>query len=162
MKKVFILITLLLATSAFSQTPIELGKFGTAYNDSIYFADPSGDVLGDSIYTIDLNMEYEWMEIFIKGNANSPVDTLILQEGMFRYSNLTKYPSGGSSPIIWGSYCALKDSALAVKNIMINNSVGKSYTLWNPPMGVYKLYFGNDWAGLNDRNTTFGILLKRK
>jgi hypothetical protein len=158
MKKVFILITLLLATSAFSQTPIELGKFGTVYNDSIYCG---GTAIGDSVYEFSLDFECEWMKVFIEGDANSPVDSIIFQEGSRKYSNLTQHESGGVNPVMWGSYCTFKDSALNTVNVLVNNTVGKSWTLWNPPMSDYKIYFANHWGTLPTRNATFSIIVKK-
>lgn len=159
MKKLYIMFMLLFVTSIYSQTPIEIGKLGVVYNDSIYCL---GTVAGgDSVYEFDLNFEAEWMKIFIEGNANNTVDSIVLKEGTYRYSNLTRNPSGGANPILWGSYVALKDSGLNTVNVMVNNTVGKSFTVWNPALQVYKLYFLNYWATLKTRNTTFSIVVKK-
>lgn len=159
MKKLLVLFALLFVTNVYAQTPIEIGDFGVVYNDSIYCL---GTVAGgDSIYEFDLNFEAEWVKIFIEGDANDPVDSIVMKEGIYKYSNLTGNPSGGTNPVLWGSLVALKDSAQANTNVMINNTVGKSYTLWNPPMGVYKLYFLNDWTVLKTRNATFSVAVKK-
>lgn len=159
MKKFILFFTLLLVSDSFPQTPINIGDYGIVLNDSIYCG---GTVAGDSVYVFDLSFEVEWMKIFIEGNANSPVDSIVLKEGAIKYDNLTKREVGGANPILWGSYTALKDSGLNTVNIMVNNTVGKSFTLWNPPVQAYKLYFSNHWGTLKTRNTTFSILLKLK
>jgi len=159
MKKLLVLFALLFVTNVYAQTPIEIGDFGVVYNDSIYCL---GTVAGgDSVYEFDVNFEAEWIKIFLEGDANNPVDSVVLKEGVRKYSNLTGNESGGADPIIWGSYATLKDSAQNTTNVMINNTVGKSWTLWNPPMQMYKLYFLNYWGILTTRNATFSIVIKK-
>lgn len=159
MKKLIITIAiLLLSIASFAQTPHQFGngKTGTQWNDSLYCG---GTVAGDSVYTIDLNLEYEWMKIFIKGNANNTVDSLKITEGAPTFSNLTLQPTGET---IWGSYVALKDSGLNTVNVMVNNTVGKSFTLWNPAIGTYKMEFLNYWATNKTRKMSFVIIAKKK
>lgn len=156
MKKLIITIAiLLLSIVSFAQTPHDIGKFGTQWNDSLYCG---GTVAGDSVYTIDLNLEYEWVKIFIKGNANSSVDSLIIKEGAPTRSNLTGQPTGTT---IWGSYVALKDSGLNTVNVMVNNTVGKSFTLWNPALTTYELSFLNHWSSNKTRKMSFVIIAKK-
>lgn len=156
MKKLIITIAiLLLSIVSFAQTPHDIGKFGTQWNDSLYCG---GTVAGDSVYTIDLNLEYEWVKIFVKGNANNTVDSLALREGAPTRSNLTGQPTGTT---IWGSLVALKDSALNTINVMVNDATGKSFTIWNPAIGTYKLYFTNYWATNKTRKMSFVIIAKK-
>ena len=156
MKKLLILCVLLLSTFIYSQNPIEIGDNGTVWNDSLYCG---GTATGDSVYIINFNMEYEWVKIFLEGDTNSSVDTVALREGTNVYSNLTGYPT---NTYIWGSLATLRDSSDAKSTIMVNNSTGKSFTLWDPPMTVYKLYFLNYWGTLTTRNCTFSIVAKKK
>lgn len=155
MRKFILAFVLLVTVNILPQTPIDIGRYGTVFNDSVYYAVAGGD----SVYQIDLNFEYEWMKIIIIGNANDPVDSLSIQEGTPLYSNLTGYPNGSYA---WGSLAALKDSALQDHTVMVNNTVGKSYILWGPALGSYKLYIRNHWATLNTRKVSFAILVKRK
>lgn len=156
MKKLLAIITalILLTTISFAQTPHDIGKAAIQFNDSLYCG---GTVTGDSVYTFNLAMRCDWIKIFIVGNSNSPVDTIRIKEGVNTISNLTSQYTGST---VWGSYVTLKDSALNTHNIMINNTVGKSYTIWNPAMGVYKMEFLNAWANLTTRRTSFVIICK--
>lgn len=156
MKKLLLLIMfgLLFVTNVYSQTPIDIGDNGTVWNDSLYYGVP-----GDSIYTLDLNMEYEWVKIFIKGNANSPVDTIEIRDVTQVFSNLTGYPSGTSYA---GSVAVLKDSALNTVNLIINNTTGKSYTLWNPPMSGLQFKLKNYRVAVPNRSSFISVIAKKK
>lgn len=158
MKKLLLLIMfgLLFVTNVYSQTPIDIGDNGTVWNDSLYCG---GTTIGDSVYIIDLNMEYEWVKIFLEGDTNSPVDSLALREGTNVYSNLIGQPT---NTYIWGSLASLRDSSDTKSTTMVNNTTGKSFTLWDPPMTVYKLYFLNYWGTATTRNCTFSIVAKKK
>ena len=146
MKKLTITIALLLfSIIAYGQTPHHIGKTATQWNDSLYYGGP-----GDSVYTIDLNFEYEWVKIFLKGNANNSVDSVTVYNGSVLYSNLTGNPSGSA------------DNFGPVFATMVNASTGKETTLTQPPMQLLKLALVNWRGGLTTRAVTFIIQAKKK
>lgn len=159
MKKLLVLFALLFVTNVYAQTPIEIGDYATVWNDSIWFSDNEGLGSGDSTFVLDLNGEYDWVQIILYGNTNSSIDSLNAKEGAYIYSNLTTYPSGA---INWGSQAAFKDSAMNDVNVLINNTTGVSYTLWNPPMQLLRLAFSNYRNALTTRTTFFSVIAKRK
>ena len=73
MKKLLVLLVLLFVTSIYSQSPFELGRNGTVWNDSLWCGET---VVGDSVYFVDLNFDYEDALIFLQGNANDTVDSV--------------------------------------------------------------------------------------
>ena len=143
-KLIFLLSFLLLNAVSFSQTPIDLGNNGTVWNDSLYFGTP-----GDSIYTIDLNMEYEWVKIFLEGDANSPVDSIAVYNGSNLYGNASGKPNGNT---LYGTVFAT----------IVNTATGKETTLTQPPMQLLKIALVNHRATLATRNITFIIQAKKK
>lgn len=143
MKKLLVLLVLLFVTSIYSQTPIDLGRNGTIWNDSLYCGET---VVGDSVYFVDLNFDYEDALIFLQGNANDTVDSVNVKWGTYVFNNSTK---------------AIVDTVYGAATIIVNTATGKQLSV-TQPMQLLQLSFANDYATLPDRSCSFIIQAKRK
>lgn len=132
MKKKIFLIMILFASVGFAQSTITL-SYGTP---------------GDSVKIIDLH-ESGYAKIYLKGNANSPVDSIRVQEGIAVSSN---------TDTIWGGSVILKDSVNAEQTLMINNSAGKSYLVLSPAVQLLKFILLNHRGTLPARSVLIGVL----
>ena len=152
MKKILILF-LLIAGMSFAQTKGKLVGGGTVWTDSLGYGVVA---TSDSVWILDTNFANEWYRIFIKGNTNSPVDSIIIQAGTVRYSE-------GKAAIdtVWGSWSTVKDSVWGSINTIINNTVGKDFTLFNPATQLLKFSLLNHRAGLVTRNVAITIDAKK-
>lgn len=98
----------------------------SVYADSLQYQTDA--VAGkDSVWILSIPNS-KTVRLFIKGNANSPVDSLAAQLGSIRYTE-----TGVPVDTIWGSYVAFKDSAWNTVNTLINNTVGKDFSLYVMP-----------------------------
>jgi len=89
----------------------------------------------DSVWILPVNYRADYFRIYLDANTNSPIDSIGIELGARVYTN-----TGVCTDTIWGSYIAVKDSALNTLNVLINNTTGKDYTLWNlPPIDLMKL-----------------------
>ena len=111
----------------------------------------------DSVLILDTSFSNEWYRIFVKGNSNSPVDSIGIKAGAVRYTN-----SGVAVDTVWGSYSTLKDSSWSNANTIVNNTVGKDYTLFNPAIQLLKFSLLNHRGGLITRNVVITIQAVRK
>lgn len=98
----------------------------SVYADSLQYQTDA--VAGkDSVWIIKM-FDAKTVRLFIKGNANSPVDSLGIKLGSIRYSE-----NGVPIDTTWGSYIAFKDSAWNTVNTIVNNTVGKDFSLYTMP-----------------------------
>jgi hypothetical protein len=95
------------------------------YTDSLQFQ-TDAVASKDSVWILNLNFNPDAVKFYIKGNANSTVDTVIAQLGYDVYNE-----SGAVVQTNYGSITALKDSGWNTVNYMINNTVGKDFSLFN-------------------------------
>lgn len=95
----------------------------------------------DSVWILPTNFAYDWFRIFIKGNSNSPVDSIGVKAGTIRYNQ-----AQNKVDTVWGSYSTLKDSSWGNVNLIINNTVGKDYTLFNPVVQLLRFKILNNRA----------------
>ena len=111
----------------------------------------------DSVWILDTGFSNDWYRIFIEGNANSAVDSIIVQAGTVRYSQ-------AKAPIdtLWGSYATLKDSAWESVNVIVNSAVDSDYTLFNPAAQLLKFSLMNYREALITRNVTITVNATRK
>jgi len=148
MKKLLLFIALF-AVSISAQTAGKLVSDGTVWTDSLGYGVVA---TSDSVLILDVNFVYDWFRIFMKGNANSPVDSVYMQAGVVRYNE-----SRTGVDTVWGSWSTVKDSVWGSINTMINNSVGKDFTLFNPATQLLKFSLLNHRATLVTRNVTLTI-----
>jgi hypothetical protein len=129
MKKVIILFVLL-TSFLFPQSG---GKWiidyqVRTYTDSLQFEN-DGIAGKDSVWLLTFNFNPKTVKVFIKGNANAGGDSIGLQYGYDVYNELATTITETN----WGSQTSVKDSAWNTVNVMINNTTGKDYTLYNLP-----------------------------
>lgn len=129
MKKIILLIVLL-TTLAYSQSG---GKWiidykCRTYTDSLQFK-TDVDTTKDSVWNLTMTFNPKTVKIFIKGNSNSTADSISVQFGYDVYNEL------GTSIVEtnWGCQTSVKDSAWNTVNVLVNNTTGKDYTLFNLP-----------------------------
>lgn len=131
MKKILISV-LLLAGITFGQSSgkwIIDHQFRT-YTDSLQWSTSTADALiKDSVWILSFNWNPDYIKFMLKGNANSTVDSVGVKLGYEIYNET----ADTLQETIYGCQTSLKDSAWATVNVMINNSTGKDYTLYNLP-----------------------------
>ena len=142
MKKI-IFAVLLLAGISFGQTTGISEGDGNIWTDSLYYGVP-----GDSVWILQTNFAHNEYRFFLKGNANSPVDSIGLQLGSVRYNN-------GGIPIdtVWGSYTGLTVAAGTVAVRMVNTSGGVDFLLKSSAQ-LLKISLLNHRATLATRKIT--------
>ena len=153
MKKLILAILLLTGVS-FAQTGGVSISGNSIWTDSLGYGTVA---TSDSVWILKNDFSYEWYRIFVEGNANSPVDSFVVQAGTIRYNEKTK----AAVDTIWGSFATVKDSAWGSINTMINNTVGKDFTLFNPAAQLLKFSLLNHRGGLVTRNVTITINAKK-
>lgn len=126
---------------------------GVIWTDSIKYSTS----VADSSWKINLNFANEWYRIFIKGNANSPVDSVNARLGSITYNE-----AGRAVDTVWGSWAALKDSSWSDVNTIVNNTVGKDYLLFAPTVQLLELRLLNHRATLPTRVATLTINAVKK
>jgi len=161
MKKLILMLILLVGVS-FAQTTDsgirgrDLG-FATVYTDSIGYG-TAGTAADDSVLIIGTQSAHSWYRVFVEGNANSPVDSFVVQAGIVRHGGY----QGAIQDTIWGSWMAVKDSVWGTINTMINNSVGKDFLLFTPMAHILKFTLLNHRGGLATRNCVITVQALRK
>ena len=153
MKKV-LLFLILLTGIGLAQTNGKLVGDGVVWTDSLGYTNL--DETSDSILTIDMNFSKGWINVFVKGNANSPVDSFYVQAGSVRYSQ-----NGVPKDTVWGSWVAIKDSSWTDINTMINNTVGKDFLFFRPVTQLLQFTLLNARANLVTRNCVLTIQGKK-
>lgn len=152
--KTLFMILILLSGLSFAQTG------GIAIGNSSIWTDSLGYgvvATSDSVWILDVGFSNEWYRIFIKGNANDAVDSVILQAGSVRYNEQKV-----AQDTVWGSYSTVKDSVWESITVMVNNSTGKDFTLFNPAVQLLKFSLLNHRASLATRNVVITINATRK
>ena len=153
MKKLIIILVLLIAGFALAQTKGKQVGDGTVWTDSLGYGVVA---TSDSVWILNTNFAHGWYRIFVEGNANSTVDTVKVQVGSVRYDE-----ARDAQDPVWGSYCALKDSAWGDVNIIINNTVGKDYLMFVPMAQLLRFSLLNYRAAVTDRNCVLTINAKK-
>lgn len=150
MKKIILLFVMTLAGIAFSQSTGVVEGNGVIWTDSLGYTKYAETK--DSVWILKTNFLYNDYRIFIKGNANTTVDSLRCYSGTIRYRE-------NKTPVdtIWGSQIALKDSAGNTVYTIINNTVGKDYTMTRPATQLFKIALLNYRAAKPLRNTVLTI-----
>lgn len=148
MKKL-LLFLLLLAGVTFAQTNGKAIGNASVWTDSLGYGVVA---TSDSVWILKTDFANTWYRLFIKGNANSPVDSIYAQVGSIRYRE-----SGQAVDTVWGSWSTVKDSVWESANTMVNNSVGKDFTLYVPAVQLLKLSLLNHRATLVTRNVVITI-----
>lgn len=152
MKRLLIII-LFLAGISFAQETGKIVGNSIIFTDSIGY---SGSDAGDSVLTIKTDFKYDWTRAFIKGNANSPVDSIGVRFGSIRYEQIgiSYFPVD----TIWGSWFAtMKDSAYNNCARIINNTVGKDYFFLAPSTQLTQFAILNHRATRLTRETKLTI-----
>lgn len=153
MGKLVLIMILFISGLSYNQTLTNVGNGGRIITDSLYYGTP-----GDSVTIYNFETDYTSLRIIIKGNANATADTIAIREGTIRYDN-------NNNPIdtIWGSLVALKDSAFNTTNFVINNTLGKSFSLYTLPVGtLYKFYLTNYRATVPTRKVHYAIIGRKE
>ena len=132
-----------------AQTTGKLVSSGTVWTDSLGYGVVA---TSDSVWILDVNFAYDWFRIFVEGNANSAVDSIIVQAGSVRYNE-----SKAAVDTVWGSYSTLKDSTWESINTIVNNSTGKDFTLFNPGVQLLRFSLMNYRAVLVTRNVVITV-----
>lgn len=145
-----IILTILLTTLSLAQMNgkwIIDGQFRT-YTDSLQYQTDAVEGK-DSVWIISFNFNPDAIKIYVKGNNNSPVDSIGVQFGYDVYNE-----SGTVIETFYGSWTALKDSAWNTVNTIVNNTVGKDYSLFNfPTFSKVKLTLRNHRGTLATRKS---------
>lgn len=155
MKKLIILITIILCSLSYAQMN---GKWivdneARIYTDSLQFEVSDSLAQKDSVWILNFNFNPSSVRIYVKGNANSSVDSIGVQFGFDVYNE-----SGTLIETNYGSYTALKDSGWNTVSTIINNSVGKDYSVYQfPAYGKLKLSLLNYRAALLTRKVQITV-----
>jgi len=126
---------------------------GTIRSDSVYFG--AGTATVDSVKIYDFRFANYWYSIVFEGNANSPVDSVIITKGTLRFND-----AGVLQDTVWGNQINWKDSTWTDVNTLINNTVGVHYTAFEPVVNLLKIEFLNAWANLNTRKLKYVLNYK--
>ena len=157
MKILTLILLLAIASIGFAQSGgIIITSKASVFADSLQYE--VSDTLNqkDSVYIINTNLKFEYARIIIKGSANSPVDSLGIQLGGIRYNN-----DGTAIDTLWGSFVSLKDSAWNTVQTIVNNTVGKDYSLYTMPVfQLMKVSILNHRATLVTRKLDILVELK--
>ena len=154
MKQIFIAFILMTA-SIFAQNWIPQGS-GYTYSFDLKYTNEA--VSSDSVAMLDFNMDYgNLAEVFIEGNSNSPVDTIVFRSGGKIYGNTTLAVSDTS----WGSDTPLKDSTGTIINIIVNQSTGKHFFIYEPLLDLIEARLTNYRAEDPTRSVTITIKTKK-
>ena len=130
----------------------------TIWTDSLGYSGSAPVNTADSVWIFKPNFNDEWYRIFVKGNANSSVDSIYVKVGTIRYNNYNR-----AIDTLWGSYATLKDSGWNTVNVIVNNTVGKDFTLFSPVTQLLQFGLLNYRAALTTRNVEITVQgLKRK
>ena len=153
MRKLILLFLIILSGIAFSQTKGKVVGEGAIWTDSLGYGTV---VTSDSVWILNINFNYDHYRFFIKGNTSSPVDSIGLMPGSIRYDEM-------KNPVdtIWGSQVALEDSAGNTIYTIVNNTVGKDFTLVRSATQLLKLSLLNHRGGLITRNVTITVDAKK-
>jgi len=125
-----LLLFLLLTISVLGQTTGKFVGSSMVITDSLRYVTTG---TADSVMIVDLGFNFNWVRIFVQGNANDPVDSIGVKFGTIRYRPET----GGSRmfvPVdtVWGGYVPLKDLTWETTNTIVNSSAGKDYFILAP------------------------------
>lgn len=156
MRLTAILILLISFISIAQTTGVIITNKASVYSDSLQFE--VSDTLNqkDSVMIIKTNFRFEYARIFLAGNANSSVDSLGVQLGGITYD-----VNGTPIDTMWGSYVAFKDSAWNTVNTLVNNTVGKDFSLYTMPVfQLMKISILNYRAALLTRKVDIIVELK--
>lgn len=122
------------------------------YTDSLQY-NTDGLAGKDSVWIINFNFNPSAIKIYVKGNANSTVDTITAQLGYDVFNE-----SDALIETNYGSITALKDSGWNTVNSMINNTVGKDFSVYNfPAFGKLKLSLANYRAAVPTRKVQITV-----
>lgn len=137
--KTTLMMVVFLIGMVYAQPQMNIFANGIILSDSLGY---SGSDAGDSTWILKLDFNYDWLRVFIEGNADSPVDSIGIRFGTIRYS---PYGSGSQpADTLWGSYFAtIKDSAYNNCTRIINNTLGKDYFLLAPAVQLVKFEIMN-------------------
>ena len=156
MRKLILALLILTAGVSFAQVsgePFYRGKTiggGTVWSDTLSYT--TAAVPSDSVIVFNVNFSHDWYRFFIKGNANSPVDSFYVQHGSINYDI-----GGTAIDTSWGSWSMVKDSVWGDINTMINNTVGKDFLLFSPVAQLLRFTLLNDRATLATRSLRLSI-----
>lgn len=116
------------------------------------------EAVSDSVIHLDFDLQYGNMTtIIIEGNANDPVDSLYARYGgkVFLVFGVT------ASDTAWGSYSGLKDSTGTIVNVIVNQSTGKHFFIYEPALDVLEIGLLNDRATLADREVNITVKTRK-
>jgi hypothetical protein len=120
---------------------------GISYADSLYYGTP-----GDSSMIIKWDYRFSIPQIYLKGNSNSPIDSLEIRTGLVRFNS-----RGTAIDTIWGRKATLKDSSFTTVYTAINNTVGVDYVIYENSIQLVKIKLLNNRANLVARKVQIGI-----
>lgn len=121
---------------------------GAIWSDSLYYGTP-----GDSVRIFDVRFAYDWITITTEGDANSPVDSLIVTPGYLQYTD-----AGSVVDTIWGSTALFRDNTWTATNRVINTSAGASFLMINPTPQLIKVAIANHRGTLKTRKLTYQLI----
>lgn len=159
MKTLFATILLSLSLIGVNYSQVQGLPIGdaTIWTDSVGYSGSDTLAVADSVWTLKVDFNNEWYRIFIAGNSNSPVDSIYIKAGTIRYRGKTAIDT------LWGSYATLKDSGWNTVNVIVNNTVGKDFTLFNPVTQLLQIGLLNYRGVLPTRNARLTVqALKRR
>ena len=158
MKSFIVAFILLFSGIMFAQSNGKVVGGGVIWTDSLGWntTDTTG-LLSDSVLIINVDFTHEWYKVFVHGNANSSVDTVGITTGSIVYNDY-----GSAIDTVWGSAKTLKDSVWDSINLMINNSTGKDFLIFDPAIQLLKFSLLNYRAALLTRNVIITINAKSK
>ena len=110
------------------------------------------DETSDSVIVLNMNFTKSKIRIFVTGNANTTLDSIHVRQGSYIYNT-----SGTVVGTTYGSWASLSDSAGTATNIIINNTVGKDYTLKSSVVQLLQFVLMNHRPTLVTRNVQITI-----
>ena len=146
----FLIMFLILTGLTFAQTGGKLVGDGAVWTDSLGYTNL--DETSDSVLILETK-HYNWFKIFLDGNSNAQADSLYLHSGSFVWNE----QKTAVTDTVWGSQSMVKDSVWGDLNTMINNTVGKSFLLFDPVTDLLRFTLLNYRAAIPTRNCRITI-----
>ena len=149
----------LFSISAFSQTQWISQGSGYTYSFDLKYGSVA---TSDSSEIIDIGMQLgDILEVFVDSSSNSPIDSIGIYTGARGWAAGSRMGITAPNDTIWGGLAQIRDSSWTAGNVLIANSVGTHYTLYEPVLDLAKFQILNARSNLPDRQIKLILKIKK-